>query len=437
MKQCDTLISAQYALTQNPERAVLENPVIAVHNGHIAAIGTQEAMVEWQAENRIALPHALLSSGLVNAHTHVAMTFLRGLADDMPLMDWLTHFIFPVESHLTAEIVEYSSLLGCAEMMRTGTTSFVDMYIFENAVCRAVDQSGLRVLAGEVAFTFASAACESFEENLHTVRALHEQWKHHPRIRACVMPHAVYTTSHAILTKCAELAEELGLPLHIHLAETPDETRQSMDIYGRRPVAVCADTGILGPTTSLAHVVDVTEEEIALLAKTGTKVAHNPKSNMKLSSGVSPIPAMLKAGMVPGLGTDGASSNNGLSMFSEMTACALLHKLVSKDPATLPAQTVYDMATLGSAAAFFDQSVGSLEPGKKADIIAVDLTSPNMQPMYSPQSHLVYATSGHDVCLTMVEGKVVYKDGQYLTFDYPALCKEMKGIAKWARSKIS
>ena len=437
MKTCDTLLHARYALTQNAGRDLIPDAAIAVRAGTIAALGTREEMGDWQAERHIALPHALLSPGLVNAHTHVAMTFLRGLADDLPLMDWLNRFIFPVEAHLSAEIVELSSLLGCAEMMRTGTTAFVDMYIFENAVCRAVDQSGLRVLAGEVAFTFPSASCRNFEENVNTVRALHETWKGHPRIRACVMPHAVYTTTRELLTQCGELARELDLPLHIHLAETTGETRQSMELYGKRPVAVCEETGLLGKKTSLAHAVDITGEEIALLAKTGTRVAHNPKSNMKLASGVCPVPAMLEAGMLPGLGTDGAASNNTLSMFGEMTACALMHKLTTMNPASLPAQTVYDMATLGSAEAFFDRSIGSLEVGKKADIIAVDCSSPNMHPLHSLPSQLVYAASGHDVCMTMVEGRVVYQDGQYLSFDYPSLCREMEKVAIWARKHVS
>ena len=282
---------------------------------------------------------ALLMPGLVNAHTHAAMTFLRGLADDMPLMDWLQQKIFPVEQGLTPDLVRLGSLLGFAEMLRTGTTSCVDMYIFEAAVLEAADKAGLRCLAGEGVFNFPSACCPDADAALACTREMAQRWAGHDRLHVAVMPHSVYTTTAAQLTACRELADELGLPLHIHLAETRQETALSLEQHGLRPVAHADRLGLLRPGTILAHVVDVDADEIALLARRGVIVVHNPSSNMKLASGVAPVPAMLDAGVRLALGSDGAASNNRLNMFTEMGRAALLHKAAG-DPETMPARTV-------------------------------------------------------------------------------------------------
>lgn len=350
MQTCDTLLHAGVLLTQDDDRRVLENAALAIDGGRIVALGySRDVTAAWQAREILDLSGMLVMPGLVNAHTHAAMTFLRGLADDMPLMDWLQQKIFPVEQGLTPDLVRLGSLLGFAEMLRTGTTACVDMYIFEAAVMEAADKAGLRCLAGEGVFNFPSACCPDADAALARTREMAQRWAGHERLQMAVMPHSVYTTTAAQLTACRELADELGLPLHIHLAETRQETALSLEQHGLRPVAHADRLGLLRPGTILAHVVDVDADEIALLARRGVSVVHNPSSNMKLASGVAPVPAMLDAGVRLALGSDGAASNNRLNMFTEMGRAALLHKATG-DPETMPARTVLDMATRGGAA---------------------------------------------------------------------------------------
>ena len=428
---CDLLVTADFLLTQDNERRIIEDGAVAVTDGVIAALGRRVELAVRKPAKTLSLGHAVLMPGLMNAHTHVAMTFFRGLADDLPLMEWLTRHIFPREKHLTAEIVELGSLLGCAEMIRTGTTAFADMYLIEDAVTAAVDKSGLRCLAGEVIFAFPSPAYATAEEGLALVERQAGRWQGHPRIRTSVMPHAVYTTTPELLENCRDLARKLGLRLHIHLAETASETETCLSTHGKRPLEYCRERGLLGPDVTLAHAVDLTEEELDVLAASGAQVAHNPRSNMKLASGVARLPGMLARGMLPGLGTDGAASNNSLNMFGEMSACALLHKAQTREPTTLPAQTALDMATWGGAASMGWPELGRLVPGGPADMVALDLQAPNLQPLYNPTSHLVYAATGHETRLSMVAGNVLYHDGNWLSLDYPLLLKEAQKLKKW------
>lgn len=433
MQHCSTLLHAGILVTQDAQRRVIENGSLAIRQGTVAAVGTREALsAAWQAEQELDLGSMLVLPGLVNAHTHAAMTFLRGLADDMPLMDWLHRRIFPVEARLTPEVVRLGSLLGYAEMLRTGTTACMDMYIFEEAVFEAARTAGLRCTGGEAVFAFPSAACAGPEAALAATRALAERCAGEERLRVAVNPHSVYTTTPEILTACGELAEELGLPLHIHLAETREETELCLKNHGRRPVDFCRHLGLLNLPCTLAHVVDVTEEELDMLARHKVVVAHNPSSNMKLASGVAPLPAMLKRGLAVGLGTDGPASNNQLNMFTEMGRAALLHKAAGHDPTLMPAARVLDMATLGGAAALHDSRLGSLEPGKAADCVALDLASPNLQPLYSPVSQAVYAATGHETRMTMVGGEILYRDGRFSRFDYDALCREARSLRSFA-----
>ena len=298
MQTCDTLLHAGVLLPQDDDRRVLENAALAIDGGRIVALGySQDVTAAWQAREILDLSGMLVMPGLVNAHTHAAMTFLRGLADDMPLMDWLQQKIFPVEQGLTPDLVRLGSLLGFAEMLRTGTTSCVDMYIFESAVLEAADKAGLRCLAGEGVFNFPSACCPDADAALACTREMAQRWAGHDRLHVAVMPHSVYTTTAAQLTACRELADELGPPLHIHLAEPRQETALSLEQHGLRPVAHADRLGLLRPGTILAHGVDVDADEIALLARRGVSVVHNPSSNMKLASGVAPVPAMLDAGV--------------------------------------------------------------------------------------------------------------------------------------------
>ncbi|WCB45412.1 amidohydrolase [Nitratidesulfovibrio vulgaris] len=434
---CDTILQAALIVTQDDARTVIEDGAIAIHEGRIAAVGQRDAIVgNWQGATVIDMGESLIMPGLVNAHTHASMTLLRGLADDLPLMDWLTGHIFPVEKGLTGELVELGALLGCAEMLRTGTTAFSDMYLIEDATLRAVDRAGLRCLAGEAIFAFPSPAYADPETAFDLVRAQHDRWKHHARAALAVAPHAVYTSTPAILARCRDLAEELGLPIHLHLAETATETAQCIEQHGARPVPYCDGLGLLTPRTTLAHCVDLTEGEIDLLAERGVTVAHCPESNMKLASGIAPATAMLGRGMTLGLGTDGAASNNSLNMFTEMTSCALLHKVHHMDPTCAPSSAVLDMATRGGAHALHMQGIGRIEAGCPADIIALDLRAPNMQPIFNPASHLVYAATGHETRLTMVGGEVLYLDGCYTRFDMDDLLKEVRKARTWAMEQV-
>jgi 5-methylthioadenosine/S-adenosylhomocysteine deaminase len=428
---CDLLVTADLLLTQDDERRIIEDAAVAVTDGRIAALGPSGQLAAFMPAERLHLGHAVLMPGLVNAHTHVAMTLFRGLADDVPLMEWLTRPIFPRERRLTADIVELGSLLGCAEMIRTGTTAFADMYLFEDAVTSAVETSGLRCLAGEAIFSFPSPAYGDVKEALALVDGQAKRRQGHPRIRTAVMPHAVYTTTPQVLEACRDLARQHGLMLHIHLAETSSETEMCLARYGKRPLACCRDCGVLGPDVTIAHAVDLTDEELDLLAASGTRVAHNPRSNMKLASGVAPAPGMLARGMLPGLGTDGAASNNSLNMFGEMSACALLHKVHCADPTVLPARVVLDAATRGGAASMGWPELGQLASGGPADMVALDLGSPNFQPLYNIVSHLVYAASGHELRLCMVAGKILYRDGDWKSLDYPLVLKEARKLKQW------
>lgn len=436
MRQCDTLIRAGIIITQDEDRNIINDGGIAICGGKIAAVGPwQEIQPGWYGTDTLDLQARLVMPGLINGHTHAAMTFLRGLADDMPLMTWLTETIFPVEARLTREIVSLGSLLGYAEMLATGTTACVDMYIYEDAVLEAADVAGIRCLGGEAVFQFPSAACPDYRQALAKTAELAEKYVGHERINVAVNPHSIYTTSLEILAACRDMALDLALPLHIHLAETEAETRECLAGRGMRPVAWCERAGLFEARVIAAHLVDINAAEASLLAAKGATGCHNPSSNMKLASGAAPVWRQLQAGLKLGLGTDGPASNNQLNMFLEMGRAALLHKLAQADPAIMPAQTVLDMATLGGAHVLADPSLGRLAPGSAADLIALDLTRPNMQPLYNPVSQVVYAASGQEVTLTMVAGEIVYRDGGFTRIDYPALLKEVEQLREFALRK--
>lgn len=435
MPTCDILLHAACIITQDAGRSILHNASLAVADGKVAALGPREAMTDWGAARTLDFGHALIMPGLINAHTHSAMTFLRGLADDLPLMDWLTQNIFPMEQHLTPEIVEWGTLLGHAEMLRTGTTTCQDMYIIVDAVFRAARTSGIRCMAGEAVFTFPSAGSPGPEATLASVRRLAQEYAGDPRLGVVVCPHAVYTTTPDILEHCRDLAQELDLLLHIHLAETPAETAQCQEMWGERPIPYCQRLGLLNGAMTLAHVVDADQSDLDILAASDAVVAHNPSSNMKLASGVAPVPEMLARGIPVALGTDGPASNNRMNMFTEMGRAALMHKVAALDPTTMPAQATLDMATLGGAAALRKPELGALAPGNPADLIVLDLDAPNLQPMYNPVSHVVYAATGMETCMTMVEGEILYHDGVFTRFDYPALLREMAKVRQWVRER--
>lgn len=435
---CDLLLTADFCLTQDEKRRVLEKAALAIHDGLVLDIGLAgDIEPRYAPAARKDLGKALIIPGLVNAHTHAAMTLFRGLADDLPLMEWLEKRIWPVEARLNAELVHLGSLLAAAEMLRTGTTCFADMYFFEQDVARAVEQSGMRAVLGEGLLEFPTCSYANLEQAFERNLALFEALRGNPRVRAAVAPHAVYTNTRASLERAFALAEEHDLPYMIHYGETWAEIDICLHKFGKRPLTYLDELGALSPRTVLVHSIYVEDDELARIAESGANIAHNPRSNHKLASGRARLRGFLNAGVNVGLGTDGAASNNNLNLFFDMATSALSEKVRTMDPTVLPAQTVLDMATIGSAKALGWPELGRLAPGAPADLAALDLSAPNLQPMYSPVSHMVYAASGHEVFLTIVAGKVLYERGTFTTFDYPALIEEIDEARKWILAQNS
>lgn len=430
---CDSLYTADYVITQNDGRDVIRNGAIALAGDRILCVGHTEMLEALYPEaRRVDLGRAVMLPGLINAHTHISMSLLRGYSDDKALQDWLHRDIFPQEAKLTPELVELGARFSMAEMIRTGTTAFYDMYMLEGSVFRAADDMGMRAVIGESATRyFPSLAAPTKEAWADLVRSYAESWKGHPRIRQAIVPHAPYTTTPEFLQECRALADETGSLFGMHLAETAWETQETLREHGKRPVAYCAELGLLQPDATFFHLVDVNAEDMQLLAEGRCAGVHNPASNMKLASGVSPVGAMLRSGVALGLGTDGPASNNAQNMLREMYVASLLHKVHELTPTACPAQQALDMATRGGAAALHDPLIGTLEPGMKADFIALDLTAPNMQPVHNIVSQIVYASTGHENKLTVVGGKELYRDGVFTTCDYPALLSEIQQALAW------
>lgn len=432
---CDLIVKADFLLLPDPGAdsgaRTLENAAVAVKDGLILAMGSRSELGFFQAAKELELGNCLIMPGLVNAHTHAPMTLFRGMADDVPLMDWLKNHIDPIERRLTPELVRLGTMLGCAEMLSTGTIAFLDMYLFADTVADVVDQCGMYARIGEGLSDGIGSAYVDLDEAIAAVRGQTGAYRGHPRIGTAIMPHSIYTASGKTLEICRDLALELDVPLHFHLSETLDEARLCLEQHNVRPVEYCRRLGLLGPDTSLAHCVHLDDDEIDILAATGTRVVHNPRSNLKLGSGIARVPDMLKAGVSLSLGTDGAASNNRLNMFSEMGACCLIHKGANQNPSLVPARAALEMATLGGAAALGFPDLGRLEAGGPANLIALDLDHPNMVPLYHPVSHLAYAATGHEVRLTMVRGEILYQDGAHKTIDYAAVLAEITHVRKY------
>lgn len=425
---CNALYTADYVLTQNAGRDVIRNGAVAVAGDRICCVGHTDMLeILYPEARRVDLGCAVILPGLINSHTHVSMSLLRGYSDDKALMDWLQQDIFPREAKLTPELVELGALFSFAEMLRTGTTAFFDMYMLSESVVRAADRIGMRGLIGEsVTQYFPSLAADSFERYCDVVRGLADRLLGHKRLRAAVLPHAPYTTTPQMLRDCHALARELDLPFGMHLAETQTEVQGCREAHGLSPVAYCRSLGLLQPNSTFFHTVYADEDDIQMLAEGRCAVVHNPASNMKLASGHAPVEAMRRAGIPVSLGTDGPASNNAQNLFRDMYVAALIHKGHALSPTECPAQFALDMATRNGAAALHDPYIGSLEPGMRADFIALDLTGPNMQPVHNILSNTVYAATGMENKLTVVDGQELYRDGRFLTCDYEALCSELR-----------
>lgn len=397
---------------------IIQNGEIAIEGQYIVAVGPSGTVAaDWQADKVIDGVNKLVIPGFVNCHTHAAMTFLRSYADDMPLMDWLNNKIWPAEEKLIPEDMYWATMLCAAEMIKSGTTTFLDMYFEMDKVAKAVEDSGMRAILSRGMIGAGPSAELAMQES----RALAVFCKDRAEGRLTMMlgPHAPYTCPTEYLLEVQKLAVELGVGMHIHVAETPTEVKDITEQYGKSPVLYLDSLGFFDKTPIVAaHCVCITDEEINILAAKGVGVAHNPESNMKLASGIAPVPQMLKKGVKVGLGTDGASSNNNLDMLQEMRSAALLHKVTTMDPTVLPAYQALEMATLGGARVLgLDKEIGQIVPGFKADLQMIDLEKPHLYPRYDVVANLVYSAQASDVDTVIVDGRILMEKRQLLTMD--------------------
>ncbi|MFH1139666.1 MAG: amidohydrolase [Pseudomonadota bacterium] len=428
----DLIVKGELIITQDPQAGILKNGAVAVKGARIEAVGpAAEIMAEFGSGARVLdSRRGLVMPGLVNAHTHVSMTCFRGLADDLPLMTWLNEHIFPAEAKLNGDMVYWGALLGCAEMIRTGTTFFCDMYLFEHEVARAAEKSGLRAVLGEVLYDFPSPNYGAPAEGLKFTERLIDRYQGHETISIAVEPHALYTCSPDLLRACHELAARKNVPLITHLSENREEVRTIQERYGTTPVRHLDNLGLLTPNLIADHLVVLDEEEIELLGRQGVRAVHNPESNMKLASGVAPAVQLMGAGVPVALGKDGPASNNNLDMFRAMDMTAKLHKVFGNDPTLMKSETVLDMATAAGAKVLGQEGrTGRLAPGFLADLIVLDLDQPHLTPLYNPVSHLVYAASGADVVHNVVGGRVLMADRRLETLDLEEIVGEIKRIS--------
>lgn len=413
MEAIDLLIEARWVVPVNPPGRVLEHHCVAVRDGRILdVLPAAQAQATYHAAGRVTLPRHALIPGLVNLHAHAAMVLMRGYADDMALMPWLQGRIWPAEvKHAAPQFVYDGTLLACAEMLRAGITCFNDMYYYPGEAARAALDMGMRAALGLIVIDMPSAYATDADDYVAKGLALRDELRDHQLLSFCMAPHAPYTVGDKAFSRLITLAEELDLPVHMHVHETMDEIRQSIAQHGVRPLERLHRLGVVGPNLIAVHAIHLTPEEIALLVNNGSSVAHCPSSNLKFANGFAPVAQMLAEGVNIGLGTDGSASNNRLDLFQEMRQAALLAKAVSGDAGALPARQALAMATLDGARALrLDRSIGSIERGKFADLTAVEFSAPEMLPCYDPISHLVYAAGRENISHVWVAGRLLVEN---------------------------
>lgn len=420
-ERVDLLVAGDYVVTMNATLGVIRDGAVAVRDGEIVAVGDRASLQRrFAAETSLDGAGRVVLPGLINGHTHAAMVLFRGLADDLPLMTWLQEHIFPMEARFVdREFVRIGVRLACWEMIRGGTTTFVDMYFYPEVAASVVEECGLRAVLGAPMIDFPSPGFEGWDDSFAAgVAFARSRAGRDGRITAALAPHAPYTVAPEHLRQALAAARQIGVPVKIHLSEDRAELATIRERHGTTPVHHLHDLGLLDHPLIGAHVVWPQDDEIPRLARPLVGVIHNPTSNLKTGAGISPVPEMLAAGVRVGLGTDGAASNNDLNMWDEIRLAALLHKGVRGDPTVVPAGTALRMATLGGAEAIhLAQRIGSLEAGKRADLIQVSLASPRLAPLYDVISHLVYAVTAQDVVTSVVDGRVLMRDGRVLTLD--------------------
>lgn len=433
------IVANGIVITVDGTRRVLNPGSVAINGTQIVAVDTPAAIAaRYRSADTIDATGKVVMPGLINTHTHAAMVMFRGLGNDLNLMDWLQKYIFPAEAKtVSPEFVRVGTRLALLEMIQSGTTTFADMYYFEEEVARVTKAAGMRGVLGQTVIEFPVADAKTPAEALARTEAFAKQYEHDELITPSIAPHSVYTLDAKTLTAVSELAKRLMIPIQIHLAETQAESGLSQERHHMRPVAILESLNFWAPTTLAAHGVWINDDEIALLDRRGVGVANNPESNMKLASGTAPVMKYRKAGVNVGIGTDGAASNNDLDMFEAMRQTAFQQKLVSMDPTAISAAEALEMATLGGARALGrGQHLGSLEPGKLADLIIVGMSKARQQPLFEPMSQIVYASRGDDVETTIVNGKVLMRDRKVLTLDEAAVLRDARVAADLVRKAV-
>jgi 5-methylthioadenosine/S-adenosylhomocysteine deaminase len=433
-RQVSLVITNGIVVTMDGGNRIINPGAVAIDESDIVAVDTAESVRrQFRGRQTIDATGRVVMPGLVNTHTHAPMVLYRGLADDLALDEWLTKYIFPAEAKtVSPEFVRAGTRLAALEMIESGTTTYADMYYFEEEIAKETKTAGLRGVLGQTVIQFPVADAKTPAEGLARAEKFIQGFKNDPLITPAVGPHAIYTNDSATLKAAREMSMRLGVPTLIHMAETQSEAMTAKERGAPTVVSYLDSIGFLGPGVVAAHAVWVNESDMALLKSRGVGVSHNPESNMKLASGIAPVKAYLAANMAVGLGTDGAASNNDLDMFEAMRTASFLQKVATSDPTAVSARAAVQMATIGGARALgMDKQIGSLEPGKRADVIIVSMSAARQTPMYDPLSHLVYVTRGDDVQTTIVNGKVLMRDRKVLTLDRAAVLRDAK---KWASS---
>ncbi|MCC7186763.1 MAG: amidohydrolase [Acidobacteria bacterium] len=435
----DLVISGGTVVTMDFENTVIASGAVAIDDGKIVAVGmADEIAARYAGAEQIDARGQIILPGLINTHGHAPMVMFRGLADDLALMDWLNQYIFPAEkATVSPAFVRTGTKLAALEMIESGTTTFADMYYFEEEIARATIDAGLRGILGQTIIRFPVADAATPEEALVRTEAFLKEFAGHHLITPAVAPHAPYTLTPGTLQAARALANKYNVPLLIHLAETRDEVGMIAEQFKQSPAMFLDGLGVWGGRSLAAHAVWVNDADMTMLAARGVGLSHNPESNMKLASGTAPVPAWLTHGAHAGLGTDGAASNNDLDMFEAMRTAALLHKHASGDPRAIPARTALELATRrGAEALGMADQIGSLEPGKLADVITVSVDSARQTPLFDPISHLVYVTRGTDVRTTVVHGEVLMRRGQVVSLDRDQVIRDARQLAEQVRAAV-
>jgi 5-methylthioadenosine/S-adenosylhomocysteine deaminase len=433
-KPAVTVIRAAVVVTMDAQRRVIDNGAVAIEGNRIVAVGTvTEVAKSYPAATVVARPNGILIPGLINTHAHIPMSLLRGIADDKRLQDWLENFIFPAEArNVSRDFCYWGTMLGCLEMMLSGTTTYTDMYYFEEEVARATKQCGLRGVLGQTVIGFPVADAKTPADALARTEAFFKQYANDPLIIPAVAPHALYTNSRETLEACRKLANRYAKPLVIHVSETKRENDEMIAKYGKSPTQTLADWGIFDGPTVAAHAIWVDDKDIATLKAKNVGLAHCPSSNMKLASGIAPVVKQLRAGLHVGVGTDGpAGSNNDFHLIEEMDLAAKLAKVSAMDPEVLPAQTALEMATVhGAAVIGMGDKLGSIEAGKLADLVVVRNDTPNLVPSFDPYSSIVYAAKGADVSDVFVDGVALLRRGNPLKIQAAPILEQARKYQK-------